>query len=88
MSRLKKVIAIKLAGQPEHLAGLSDLGSNLPHLTTWVSRVLLSHESINSSLGEGKVYSCTRHHFIVLFSAFIAIKTLIFENCTDLWSTE
>ena len=35
MSRLNKVIAIKLAGQ-------SDLGSNLLHLTTWVGRVLLS----------------------------------------------
>ena len=42
MSRLNKVIAIKLAGQPESLAGLSDLGSNLPRLTSWVDWVLLS----------------------------------------------
>ena len=43
MSRLNKVIAIKLAGQPECLAGLSsDIGSNLPRLTTWVGRVVLS----------------------------------------------
>ena len=30
MSRLNKVIVIKLVGQPESLAGLSDLGSHLP----------------------------------------------------------
>ena len=42
MSRLNKVIAIKLAEQPEHLVGRSDLGSNLPRLTTWVGQVLLS----------------------------------------------
>ena len=41
MSRLNKVIAVKLAGQPECLAGLSDIGSNLPCLTTWVCWVLL-----------------------------------------------
>ena len=33
---------IKLAGLSESLAGLSDLGSNLPRLTTWVGRVLLN----------------------------------------------
>ena len=43
MSRLNKVISIKLARQPEHQAGLSDLGSNLPRLAyTWVGRILLS----------------------------------------------
>ena len=44
MSRLNKVIAIKLAGQPERLARLSDLGFNLPRLTSRVGRVLLSPE--------------------------------------------
>ena len=44
MSRLNKGIAIKLARQPERLVRLSDLGFNLPHLTTWVGRVLLSPE--------------------------------------------
>ena len=34
--------SIKLAWQTERLAGLSDHGSNLPCLTTWVGRVLLS----------------------------------------------
>ena len=43
IKQLKKVIAIKLARQPERLTGLSDLGSNFPCLTTWVGRVLLSH---------------------------------------------
>ena len=42
MSRFNKVIAIKLAGQPERLAVQSDLGYNLPRLTTWVGQVLLS----------------------------------------------
>ena len=42
MSRLNKVIAIKVARQPESLAELSDLGSNWPRLTTWVGQVLLS----------------------------------------------
>ena len=42
MSRLNMVTAIKLAGQPDRLAGLSYLGSNFPHLTTWVGRELLS----------------------------------------------
>ena len=42
MSRLIKVIAIKLARQPEYLAELSDLWYNLPRLTTWVGWVLLS----------------------------------------------
>ena len=39
MSRLNKIISIKLAWQPESLAGLSDCGSNLPCLTTWVQWV-------------------------------------------------
>ena len=34
MSKLNKVIASKLAGQPEHLTALSDLRFNLPCLTT------------------------------------------------------
>ena len=34
--------SIKLAWQTERLAGLSDHGSNLPCLTTWVGRGLLS----------------------------------------------
>ena len=34
MSRLNKIISIKLAWQPESLAGLSDCGSNLPCLTS------------------------------------------------------
>ena len=42
MSRLNKIIAIKLAGHPERLVGLSDLGSNLSCMTTWVGYVLLS----------------------------------------------
>ena len=42
MSRLNKVIAIKLAEPPQCLAGLSDLGSSLPHQTAWVGLVLLS----------------------------------------------
>ena len=39
---------IKLAGLSESLAGLSDLWSNLPRMTTWVGRVLLipEHDSI------------------------------------------
>ena len=41
MSRLNKIIAVKSVGQPECLAGLSDIGSNLPCLTTWVGLVLL-----------------------------------------------
>ena len=39
---LNKVTAFKLVGQPARLAGLADLGSNLPHLTTRVGKVLLS----------------------------------------------
>ena len=42
MSLLNKIIAIKLAGQPEGLVGLSDLRSNLSCLTIWVGRLLLS----------------------------------------------
>ena len=38
----KQADIIKLAGQSESLARLSDLGSNLPRLTTWVGRVLSS----------------------------------------------
>ena len=45
MSRLNKVIASKVVGQPEHLVGLFDLGSNLPYLTTRVGRVLLGPTS-------------------------------------------
>ena len=40
-NKAKQADIIKLAGQSESLAGLSDLGSNLPRLTTWVGRVLL-----------------------------------------------
>ena len=39
--KAKQADIIKLVGQSESLAGLSDLGSNLPRLTTWVGRVLL-----------------------------------------------
>ena len=39
MSSLNKIISIKLAWQSESLAGLSDRGSNLPCLTTWVQWV-------------------------------------------------
>ena len=46
ISRLNKVIAIKFAGKPERQAGLSDPGSTLPCLTTWVGCVLVSPEII------------------------------------------
>ena len=46
MSRLNMVIAIKLAGQPESLAGLSDLRSKM---TTWVCQVLWSRYCIASN---------------------------------------
>ena len=39
---LKKIIAVRLAGQPEGQSGLSDLGSDLARSTTWVGRILLS----------------------------------------------
>ena len=41
---MSRLIAITLVGQPEGLTGLSDLGSYLPRLTTWVCRVLLRPE--------------------------------------------
>ena len=48
MSRLNQVIPINLAGLPESTAALSDLWSNLPRLTTWVSRALLSPDGFCS----------------------------------------
>ena len=42
IKQLKKVIAIKLARQPERLTGLYDLRSNFPRLATWVGWALLS----------------------------------------------
>ena len=46
MSKLNKVIAIKLAGQPECLAGLSDLWSNL----LFSNNTACSHLSIHISM--------------------------------------
>ena len=39
---------IKLVGPSESLVGLSDLGSNLPCLTTWVGPVMLSPDTVNT----------------------------------------
>ena len=58
MSRFNKVIVIKLAGPPECLAGLSDLWSNLPRLTTWVGRVLLSPVIVETPRPQGLYYHC------------------------------
>ena len=50
--------SIKLAWQTERLAGLSDHGSNLPCLTTWVGRVLLSPVTYGDLLSFSFKKSC------------------------------
>ena len=80
-NKAKQADIIKLAGQSESLAGLYDLGSNLPRLTTWVGRVLLYpaiDNSIPSSLGDPTVnFPSSRALTKVLFPSSIATLPLI-----------
>ena len=77
---------IKLAGLSESLAGLSDLGSNLPRLTTWVGRVLLNPVIGLLSLSMSNQYPCARvsvifqvflHHFVLTKLANSSIRVIM-----------